>query len=112
MSDSEKGGETRPPWNDSMFDGATFIGPLNHFFGNDEPVEFDGIGGPNYFHDKNYYERNPKGREWVDAKWLELMLLAAEGLRGSNPERADHLIKVAHERYCVVRTWGWIWWET
>lgn len=95
-----------------MFDGATFIGPLNHIVGGDEPEEWNGKGGPNYFHDKAYYERDKRGRKWVDDKWLELMLLAAAGLIGSDPERAELLRKEAITRHVFVRAFGGLWWHT
>ena len=95
-----------------MFDGATFIGPLSQIADADDPPEWNGIGGPNYYHDRAYYERRPNDRALVDRTWLGLMMLAADGLAGSNPERCKSMRKMARLRYGVVRTIGWIWWYT
>lgn len=98
----------REPWRDDMFDGATFIGPLSALAGADDPPEWNGKGGPNYFHDKAYHER-AMTRKQADDKWYELMNLAAEAL----PEpRRTKLLKLARDRYRVVRLVGWIWWMT
>ena len=95
-----------------LFRSATFIGPLSVLVGNDDPPEWNGIGGPNYYHDKHYVTHDPDDQKAVDDKWLELMLLAAEVVRSYDPARAAVMIKKAHTRYAVVRALGWIWWNT
>mgnify|MGYP003333156002 CR=1 FL=1 len=93
-----------------MFDGATGIGPALRLAGGDDPPEWDGIGGPNWYHDRAYYEHRPNDRAEVDRNWFNLMMLAADALEGSNPDRADLLRRKAKLRYAVVRAVGWYWW--
>lgn len=98
----------RPPWSDDLFDGATFIGPLSRLAGADDPPEWNGIGGPNYYHDKAYYLHQPDDRKEVDKKWLELMLLACDAL--ADQKRAKTMRQMAWMRYAFVRAFGWWWW--
>lgn len=100
------------PWDDSMFDGATGIGSLLRLTGGDDPPEWDGIGGPNYYHDRAYHEHRPNDRKAVDKKWRELMELAADALAGSDPARQALLRRKAKTRYHFVRLVGWWWWMT
>ena len=96
----------KPPWRDSMFDGATFIGPLMRATGGDEPPEFY---WSNYFHDKGYYEKI-RPRSEVDWDFYASMITAAEAC--PDPKRRSALLRKAKLRYAVVRKVGWLWWHT
>jgi hypothetical protein len=99
----------REPWSDDKFDGATFIGPLNKLVGGDEPAEWNAIGGPNYYHDRAYYERRPNDRALVDRIWFRMMIAKADEL--TDPVRRDLLRRKARTRYAIVRAIGWLWWS-